>query len=285
MSERPSSGEPIGLIAGQGVLPVHTALGMREAGRRVCCVGLSGQYVPELREACDEFREVGLLRLGQWIRVMRRMGVREAVMIGRVGKTTMHDRWRFVRYVPDLRTLRLWYSRLRHDHRTPVILDAIASELSTHGIELIDSTRYIPEHLATSGVMTRTQPGDMQRRDIDFGWPLLRRSLELGIGQAMAVCERDVIAVEAVEGTTRMIERAGVLCHKRPWTLLKTIGPNHDRRADVPTIGRDTIRAMHEVGGTCIAIGTGDVIIVDREETLALADSLGVAIVGVDTAG
>ncbi|MFG0258144.1 MAG: LpxI family protein [Phycisphaerales bacterium JB043] len=273
--------EPIGLIAGQGALPLHTARGMRAAGRRVCCVGLSGQFDPELRNECDRFRAVGLFRVGQWIRALRRMDVHEAVMIGRVGKTTMHDPWRFVRYVPDIRTLRLWYKRLRHDHRTPAILGAIAQELASGGIDLIDSTRYIPEHLARGGVMTRTQPGPLQRGDIEFGWSLLNKSIELGIGQSIAVCERDVIAVEAVEGTTRMIERAGALCHKRPWTLMKTSGPDHDRRSDVPTIGQDTIRAMHECGGRCIAVGEGDVIIVERDKTIELADELGIAIVGI----
>jgi UDP-2,3-diacylglucosamine hydrolase len=272
--------EPLGLIAGQGVLPMHTAQGMRRAGHRVCCIGLRGQYVPELKQECDEFREVGLLRLGQWIRSLRRMDVRQAVMIGRVGKTTMHDPLRFVRNIPDWRTLSLWYRRLRHDHRTPVILGAIADELATHGIDLIDSTTYIPEHMATAGVLTRTSPGAMQQGDIDFGWELLLQLLELGIGQSLAVCERDVIAVEAVEGTTRMIERAGALCHKRPWTLLKSAGPGHDRRADVPTIGQDTIRAMHETGGACIAVGVGDVILVEKEKTLALADELGISIIG-----
>ena len=52
----------------------------------------------------------------------------------------------------------------------------------------------------------------------------------------MAVREGDVIAVEAIEGTEALIERAGNLCKRKGWTLLKTASQNHDMRADVPSI-------------------------------------------------
>ena len=89
-----------------------------------------------------------------------------------------------------------------------------------------------------------------------------------------------MIAVEAVEGTDHMIERAGTLCRKKGWTLLKTARPGHDMRADVPTIGVSTIEKMHAAGGGCIAVGVGRVILVDRPAVLAAADRLGIAVVG-----
>jgi DUF1009 family protein len=134
-------------------------------------------------------------------------------------------------------------------------------------------------------VLTRRAPTAQQEGDIAFGWPLLLEALRLDIGQSMAVSELDVVAVEAVEGTDRMIERAGQLCRRRGWTLLKGARPDHDRRADVPTIGENTIRNVHRAGGGCIALGVGDVIILDRPKTLALADELGVSVVGLTRAG
>ena len=277
-----ATGETIGLFAGQGVLPVLVARGMRAQGMRVHAVGLSGQYLPELRGECDRFRTVGILRLGQWVRALRRMGVREAVMVGGVNKSrTMHDPLRMVRNIPDWRTARLWYRRLRHDRRSPALLAAVAEELAAGGITLVDSTLHIKEHLATVGVMTRSAPVGEQLADIAFGWPLLTEALRLGIGQSIAVRERDVIAVEGIEGTDAMIKRAGELCRRRGWTLLKAAGAQHDRRADVPTIGETTVRTMAASGGACIAVAVGDVILVDKPGTLALADELGVAIVGV----
>lgn len=275
----------IGLIAGQGVLPILVAKGMRRAGRRVCCVGLAGQFDEELRQHCDEFRTVGMLRLSQWSRTLRQMGAREAVMVGRVAKRTQHDPLRLIRNIPDIRTAIVWYRRLRYDRRSPAVLAAIADELERGGITLIDSTTHIPEHMADAGVMTTRRPGPERVADIAFGWPILLQALQLSIGQAIGVRDRDVVAVEAVEGTDAMIQRAGVLCHRRPWVMLKTAGSDHDRRADVPTIGESTIRKMVDAGGGVIAVGAGEVIILDKPNTIALADELGIAIVGVDQDG
>lgn len=272
---------PIGLIAGQGQLPVIVAKGMRAAGRRVSCIGLRDQFVPELPALCDDFAEAGVVQLGRWLRLARRFGVTEAVMVGRVAKARMHDPFRLFRQLPDWRAINLWYRKLRHDRRSATLLTVLAEDLAKEGLVLIDSTTYIPDHMASEGVMTKRQPTDEQRGDIAFGWPLLKQVGSLDIGQAIAVREKDVIAVEAVEGTDRMIARAGELCRRKGWTLLKTARPGHDMRADVPTIGVSTIESMHNAGGGCIAIGVGRVILVDRPAVLAAADRLGIAVVGV----
>lgn len=279
----PPAPEPIGLIAGDGQLPLLVAQGLRAQGRPVYAVGLAGQYAPELEPLCDRFHPVGLFRLGQWARRLRAMGVEGAIMVGGVDKAIlMHDPLRLVRRIPDWRTLVVWRRRLRHDRRSPAILGAVADELARCGVTLIDSTMPIKEHLADAGAMTSAQPTPGQRADIDFAWKILLASARLGVGQALAVREKDVIAVEASEGTNAMIRRAGELCPRRGWTLLKGAGPEHDRRADVPTVGPDTITALSDAGAGCLALEANGVIILDKQRTLALADSLGVAVLGVD---
>lgn len=273
--------KPVGLIAGQGRLPLLVARGMKNSGARICCVGLRDQYDLQLPRLCDEFSTVGLVRIGKWIKVLHAAKVTEAVMIGGVTKTRMHDPLRLFRQIPDWRALRLWYRHLRHDRRNATVLRAVAEELQRNGITLINSTTYISDQMATEGVMTRTQPTGGQRGDIDFGWPLLLQTVELDIGQSIVVRDRDVIAVEAVEGTDAMIERAGGLCKAKGWTLLKTAKRDHDMRADVPTIGLATIERAARHGCGCIAVGTGRVILVDKPAVLKAADELKIAIVGV----
>lgn len=273
--------KPVGLIAGQGRLPLLVARGMKDAGARVCCIGLRDQFDLQLPSLCHEFSEVGLVRLGQWIRRFRAWDVREAVMVGGVSKKRMHDRWRLFRQIPDWRAARLWYRHLRHDRRNARVLTALAEELGRNGITLIDSTTYIADQVATVGTMTRLQPTGAQKADIDFGWPLLTQTVELDIGQSIAVRDRDVIAVEAVEGTDAMIERAGELCKSKGWVLLKTAKRDHDMRADVPTIGLATIERAARAGCGCIAIGAGRVILVDKPAVVSAADEKRIAIVGV----
>ncbi|MBL0926369.1 MAG: hypothetical protein IBJ11_01795, partial [Phycisphaerales bacterium] len=72
LPDPPPPEEPMGLIAGGGRLPILVAQGMKAAGHTVHCVGLRGQYPPELPGLCDEFREVAPLKLGQWGRALRK---------------------------------------------------------------------------------------------------------------------------------------------------------------------------------------------------------------------
>lgn len=274
---------PLGLIAAAGRLPVLVAEGMRALGHPVIGVGLGRQFPEELPALCDDFESVPLLRLGQWGRSLRSRGAEHAVMVGRIDKASLlYSWWAVLRLLPDARAFGL-YGRIWRDLRSHRILAAIADELADDGVMLIDSTHPIPEHLATVGTMTRREPSAAARRDIEFGWPMLAQLLHLDIGQAIAVRQRDVIAVEAIEGTDRLIERAGTLCRGNAWTLLKGARVGHDRRADVPTVGPQTIERLAAAGGKCLALAAGDVIMVDKPMTLALADQLGIAVVGIPT--
>ena len=273
---------PIGLIAGGGQLPIAVARGLREAGHPVHGLGLRNQADRDLPRICTTFREVGLLRIGSWARVLHGLGVHHAIMVGYVDKAKlMHDPWRVFKNIPDMRTALAWYKHLRHDRRSHALLGAIASELDRDGVSLIDSTYPIPDQMAVAGLMTQKRPSFQQAADIEFVWPILNDMLRLDIGQSVAVRDRDVIAVEAVEGTDRMIERSGRMCKARGWVLCKGARVGHDRRSDVPTVGLRTIENLYENGGRCLAISAGNVIMLEREKMIDAADRLGVSIVGV----
>jgi len=276
--------EPLGLIAGEGVFPVLVARGARAAGRKVVCAAFAGHAWADLAGEVDRMEWVGLLRFNQWIRVLRRAGCREAVMVGRVAKSQMYDRWRYFRYIPDWRSLRLIWRVWRHDGRPQAILQALAGEMAEAGITLIDSTRYCTEHLAGAGVMTRRQPTDAQWTDIRFGFEICQTISRLDIGQSIAVLNRDVIAVEALEGTNAMIERAGKLCKVGGWTLIKVANKNNDMRLDVPTVGMQTIEKMHAAGAGCLVLEPGKTILLEKPKVLELADRYKIAIVGYDGA-
>lgn len=271
----------LGLIAGEGRLPFLIAEGAKQAGLKVVCVGFTDSADPKLADCTYKFFTGAFTRPGSWMRKLRANGVTTTIMVGRVAKTKMYAPWRLIKYVPDLRGLRIWYWRLRNkDKRNDTVLCAIADELASGQIYLEDSTMYCKEHLATEGVMTRTTPPQNVRDDIDFGWAIVKKLGELDIGQALAVKEREIIAVEAIEGTAEMILRAGKLCRKGGWTLIKTAKPEQDMRFDVPCIGTETVESIAENGGKCIVVEKDKTIIIDKPETIALADKLGIAIIG-----
>ncbi|MBN1845346.1 MAG: UDP-2,3-diacylglucosamine diphosphatase LpxI, partial [Sedimentisphaerales bacterium] len=271
----------LGLIAGQGRLPFLVADGARAAGFRVYCAALRDQVDPALRDHVDGFSWVPIARPGRWIRLLRRRGVRETIMVGRVAKRRIYTPWRILQYLPDWRAFRIWYGRLRRrDKRNDTLLAALADELETGGIVLVDSVQYCREHLARDGVMTRRRPGAAVLADIEFGWDIVKKMGELDIGQAIAVKEREVIAVEALEGTDAMIERAGRLCAAGGWTLIKTAKPNQDMRFDVPTIGIETIENLKKHRAVCVAVEAEKTLILDLPRVIERADRCKIAIVG-----
>ena len=270
---------PVGIIAGAGGFPFLVAEGARRQGRSVVIIGLRGLADPELQARADVFRWFGIGRLGGWIRFLRRHRVRQAVLAGWVRKTDMYGRFRLLTLLPDWTTARLWFFGLQ-DKRNNSVLGAVADVLAQKDIHLDDCVRYCTQALAPEAVLTDRAPSPDQWKDIRFGWDIAKEMGRLDIGQSVAVKETEVIAVEAIEGTDRMIERAGHLCSRGGWILIKAAKPNQDMRFDVPTVGPDTIEKLHRHGGRVLVIEAGATIIIDRERMLELARRLQVTVVG-----
>ncbi|GAG09194.1 unnamed protein product, partial [marine sediment metagenome] len=258
----------LGLIAGEGRLPFLVAVGAKKAKLRVICVGLANNAEPGLANEVDVFYSVALARPGAWIRKLRKHGVNRTVMVGRVAKSRLFTPWRILRYLPDWRAFRIYYWRLRRENKlNDALLNALADELASGGIILENSTMYCKEHLADADIMTKRWPSPSVKSDIKFGWPIAKKLGELDVGQAIAVKEREVIAVEAIEGTAKMIERTAGLCKAGGWTLIKTSKPNQDERFDMPCVGPDTVRSLAENGAKCLAVEADKTIIIDKPET------------------
>jgi DUF1009 family protein len=268
----------LGVIAGAGRFPVMVIENAKAAGMRVVVLGLREIADPALRDLADEFHWVAPLRLGQWIRTLRRTGARRAVMAGYVRKQTMYGRFGILAFLPDWRFLKLWLLDIP-DRRNDTVLKAVAALLGRHGVVLEELTAYCGDALAREGALGRHRLSAAERRDLTFGWPLAKAMGRLDIGQAIAVKNAEVIAVEAIEGTDGMIERAGALCKGGGWMMIKAAKPGQDMRFDVPTVGPGTIENLHRHGARALVVEAGKTVLVDAGEMLADADARGIAVV------
>lgn len=275
MSDSPNR---LGIIAGVGQFPLMVAEGARRAGCHVTVIGLRGLADPKLVALADTFRWSGMARPGRWIRCLRRLGVNSVILAGGVTKTKMYGRFRMLRVLPDLTALRLWFWTIP-DKRNDTVLSAIADEFAKHGITMQDCVKYSAEDMAKEGVLTRHQPTAAQIADADFGWSIAKDMGRLDIGQSIAVKEREVIAVEAIEGTDRMIQRAGELCRHGGWTLVKVAKPNQDMRFDVPAVGPETIAKLKAHGAKMLVIEAGKTLIVEQDRMISEAETAGIAVV------
>ena len=268
----------LGIIAGYGRFPSMVLEGARRAGCHVTVIGLRGLADPALADLADDFCWSGLAGVGRWIRKLKRRRVGRVILAGSVRKTDMYGRFRFLHAIPDITSLCIWFFRLP-DKRNDTVLSAVADEFARHGIVMEECVKFSADDMAPEGVLTRGKPSEAQLKDAEFGWRIAKQMGRLDIGQSVAVKETEVIAVEAIEGSDRMIERAGALCPRRGWTLIKVAKPDQDMRFDVPTVGPDTIANLKKHGAAMLVIEAGKTVAIDRERMIAAADTAGIVVV------
>ncbi|VTR94967.1 Uncharacterized protein OS=Singulisphaera acidiphila (strain ATCC BAA-1392 / DSM 18658 / VKM B-2454 / MOB10) GN=Sinac_5300 PE=4 SV=1: DUF1009 [Gemmata massiliana] len=269
---------PVGLLACGGRFPVVFAEKAREHGIPVVCVAAAGMADPALRSLCTEFVWLRRTSLGTIMRAFRRGGVRQWTMAGKFEKRILFRPWRLVHFVPDWRMVRFWFFRKRNANNDDSILLGIINEFRAEGMECVSALDLCPELLVSEGVLTRRCPTKSETQDIALGWHLAREMGRLDVGQSVMVRERAVLAVEAIEGTDLAILRAGELCRKGGFVVVKVAKPEQDRRFDVPTVGTQTIETMRKAGATALAIEAGRTIVIDQAATVALAEKYGITI-------
>ncbi|MDA8172394.1 MAG: UDP-2,3-diacylglucosamine diphosphatase LpxI [Nitrospiraceae bacterium] len=264
----------IGLIAGMGKLPRVIARDARERGYRVVAVMLEPVADDEkLEGAVDILERINVGKLGRIFEALKKNGVTEAVMAGKVPKELVYKS----RVTPDLRAMRLLWSL--KDRSDDTVLLALTRELEKEGIRLLDTTTFCGDILVAAGALTRKEPTKSQWKDIEFGFRMSKELGRLDIGQTVVVKDLAVMAVEAIEGTDKAIKRGGRLANGGA-VVVKTAKPRQDMRFDVPVAGLSTIHAMIEAEASVLALEAGKTILLDGQKVKAEAAEAGIAIVG-----
>jgi DUF1009 family protein len=162
---------------------------------------------------------------------------------------------------------------------TDGIIGAGADVFRERGFELINSTTLLEPLLAKSGVLTRRAPSADEQADLAYGYPVADQLAGLDVGQTIAVKNRAVVALEAMEGTDAVIARAGALAGPGV-IVVKVAKPAQDMRFDVPVVGVATIRAMKAAGATALSIDAGKTLVMEGQAVFSAADEAGIAVVG-----
>lgn len=266
----------IGIIAGNGRFPFLALQGARGLGHDITVVAVKEEAFPELEQAAREanasYHSVSLGHLGKCIKILQEDGVSQAVFAGQVKHAKI-----FSRIVPDL-TLLAVLTKLKA-RNTDALISAVADVMRDRGVELLDSTAFLGPLLAPAGELTARFPSDEERADFAFGYAMADTIAGLDIGQTIAVKDKAVVAVEAMEGTDDVIARAGRLAGPGV-RVVKVAKPKQDMRFDVPVIGVATIEAMRAAGASAISIDAERTLVIDGDRVYAAADQAGIAIVG-----
>ena len=260
----------LALIAGNGVFPVLVARGARACGVSVIAVAHHGETDPAIEAEVDACTWVKVGELGRTIRTFVKAGCDHAVMAGGIGKaqalSSVRPDFRGAAFLLRMRTLQ--------DDR---LLRGIAEEIEKEGMPVLSSTKYLPDLVPASGVLTRKKPSASELRDVEFGRRVLKATGPFEIGQTVVVKEGLVFALEAVEGTDAAVRRGAELARGGA-VVVKAAKPEQDLRFDVPAIGPETVALMQEVGASVLAIEAGRTIILERDAVVAAANAAAIRI-------
>jgi len=272
----------LGIIACGGSMPLLVAKAAQDAGQPV--------HIIAIREAASKDVEsfphswVTLGKLGQLLKILRKNECHQLVIVGTMKR-------------PDLSSIRLDLGSIAN---LPTLLNltvggddsvlsAIVNFFEGKGFEVVGAQEIANDLLVNTGPVGRHRPGKKDLKDIELGLKVVTALGALDVGQGAVVASQYVLAVEAAEGTDQMLARCKDLRQwgvekksKRSGALIKCAKPGQERRIDLPTVGPQTVRGAIEAGLAGIALAANNVLIIDREEMIQLADEAGIFIIGVE---
>ena len=264
----------IALIAGNGKFPIFLATAAKLNGVNVIAIAINSESDKEIEKVADKVYWINLGELKKLVDLLKKEQIRYAVMAGKITKTTIFKE--SIRLDEEAKRL---FGRVM-DKKDDTLLSAVASRLKELGIELLDSTTFVKGMMPSKGVLTKRKPDRQESEDIEFGYRIAKEIGSLDIGQAVAVKQKALIAVEAIEGTDEMIKRAGRLVGPKT-VIVKVSKPSQDMRFDVPVVGLRTIESLKEAASSALAVEAEKVLILEKEEVVKEADRCGIAIVAV----
>ena len=263
----------IGLLAGAGTLPIEFVRHLEDNGiDEVAVLGFKGHTSEEVIEKATYYQEIGFGQLNKGLKFFVAHDVKEIVLLG-----WMEPKLTISNLKMDFRMISL--AARTKDRRADSVIRALISEAAKDGLTVLDNTLFLQHLLAEEGVLTKSKPSKQELSDIEFGKTIALASGGLDIGQTAIVNKHAVVAVEAMEGTDKCIKRAGEIIKNT--VIVKMAKPEQDFRFDVPCFGPKTIKCMIEAKSSVLAVEANKTYILDREETIRLANKNKIVILGI----
>jgi hypothetical protein len=272
----------LGIIAGSGSMPISVAKAAEAAGRPIHVIALHDTAHKDIEAFPHTWVKLG--EVGRVLKILKNNDCKQLVIVGGIRR-------------PDFSTIKFdmgVFANLPAILNLTVggdnsVLTAIVSFFDKKGFEVVGAHEVASELLVESGLLGQHRPSKKDLKDIEIGLNVVTALGALDVGQCAVVASQYVLAVEAAEGTDQMLVRCKDLRqwgvekkNKRSGVLIKCAKPGQERRIDLPTVGPQTVRGAIEAGLAGMALAANNVLMIDREEMIQLADEAGIFIIGVE---
>ncbi|MCY6380935.1 LpxI family protein [Hoeflea prorocentri] len=273
----------LAIIAGRGRLPIDIARASQANGDDPFIIGLRGE-ASDIPAEFDHV-EVGLGDAGRIQALLQERKIDKVVLSGGVNRR------------PEIVELRGWFNLLAFLPRVisalssggdDKLLRIVISIIESAGCRVVGAHEVVPDLLAQYGPITKRAPDKSDWTNIKAGCAGANALGALDVGQGAVAVGGRIVALEGAEGTDAMLARvaelrsSGRISAKRRGVLVKLCKPQQDERADLPSIGPDTVTNAHAAGLSGIAVDAGRALVLDRAAVVSEADRLGLFVTGVN---
>ena len=265
--------EAITLIAGKGRYPALLTEIIKNKGIPLKLISIRGETQDSLINLFpDEDRVfLDLGKVNQLLKTLKSLESKYVIMAGQIKPTRL-----FKDLNPDIKLISM-LAKLK-ELNAETIFGSIVEEINNQGCNVLDARSFLDDHLASEGLMTLTKKKPSS--DIlEFGINMAKNIAQLNIGQGIVIKDKTVIAVEAFEGTNKMLKRVGDL-KLNNLIFFKTIKKNQDCRFDIPVFGLQTLELLQNLKIKTAVLEKNSVIIIDKAEVLKAAEKYKIQLIG-----
>ena len=265
----------LAIIAGNGSIPFYLIEECKKIGREYCLIIIEG-HGKELSEKYDPDYIVSLSKMGRAVKYVKNIGIKHILMVGGVKRPSLKN------IIPDLWTAKFLTTISSKVSGDNSVLSKLTKALEREGFIIVAPEEVLPNLICPKGTLGKVKPNQQNNEDISTGYRIAKIIGANDIGQSIIIENGLVIAVEAAEGTDRMIKRSLILKkEKKAGVLIKVIKPMQDKRIDRPVIGIDTIKAVKKAGLDGIALESNEILILNYSDVILYADEEGLFVEGI----
>lgn len=257
----------LGIIAGRGSLPYLIASNYTKQGGKCYIAAIKDEAdIDQIKDFEYKILKIGMI--GEAVKYFKDNEVKNIIFIGGVNRPNFKNL--SVDKIGGLLLFKIVGQKIRGDDN---LLKIVADFFESYGFKVISSNEIYKNQQDNSNIITDTTLTNSDKNDIEIGVKLLNHLSSFDIAQAVIVENGYILGIEAAEGTDNLIARCADL-HKNPYggVLVKIPKLGQDNRLDMPTIGPDTIKNLAKYNYKGVAIQKNNVIIVEEELTIKLAN-------------
>lgn len=261
----------IGLVAGAGDIPIYFADKASKNGVRLVSIGFTDDIQSHLAPYSEKAYSIGVGKTSKIFKTLKDENIEDVIILGKVDKSIIFRLQMF-----DLRTLKFLKNLKNREDKTLML--GVIEEMRKEGFRVLDQREFLREIFPGPGILSQRKPTKEEMEDIQFGLPIAKRMADMEIGQTVVVYNKTVIAVEAIEGTDRAIERGCALA-KGKAVVVKVSRTDQDYRFDSPGVGPKTIEGLIEGGARVLALEADRVMVANQARVEQMADRAGLSVV------